>query len=112
MQYHDARKGSGGMMRLMAVAVACVLGISVCAAAQAPAAEQPAAEGIPAWAVWPSNLPNPAPLWPNGAPGAQGTTFEDIPTLAAFIPASNPTKTAVIVAPGGGYTHLSMIKEG
>jgi acetyl esterase/lipase len=51
-------------------------------------------------------------LWANGAPGAQGTGFEDTPTLAAFIPASNPTKTAVVVAPGGGYTHLSMIKEG
>ena len=101
-------------MRLIAVGVACVLGMSQCAAAQGPAAGQPTAEasGLPAWAVWPSNLPTPAPLWPNGAPGAQGTTFEDVPTLAAFIPASNPTKTAVIVAPGGGYTHLSMMKEG
>jgi acetyl esterase/lipase len=101
-------------MRLKEVAAACVLGISVCAVGQTPAAGQQgaAAAEIPAWAVWPSNLPAPAPLWPNGAPGAQGTTFEDTPTLAAFIPASNPTKTAVIVAPGGGYTHLSMIKEG
>jgi acetyl esterase/lipase len=52
------------------------------------------------------------PLWANGAPGALGSSEEDTPTIAAFIPASNPTKTAVVVAPGGGYVHLSMIKEG
>jgi acetyl esterase/lipase len=52
------------------------------------------------------------PLWANGAPGALGSSEEDTPTLSAFLPASNPTKTAVVIAPGGGYTHLSMIKEG
>jgi len=62
--------------------------------------------------AWPANLPEPMPLWANGAPGALGSSEEDTPTIAAFIPASNPTKTAVIVAPGGGYVHLSMIKEG
>jgi acetyl esterase/lipase len=54
----------------------------------------------------------PKPLWPNGAPLAQGTADDDIPTLATYLPAQNPTMTAVIVAPGGGYTHLSMEKEG
>jgi acetyl esterase/lipase len=62
--------------------------------------------------VWPSNLPAPIPLWTGEAPGALGSSEEDTPTIAAFIPASNPTKTAVVIAPGGGYTHLSMIKEG
>jgi acetyl esterase/lipase len=52
------------------------------------------------------------PLWPNGAPGALGSSEEDTPTIAAFIPASNPTKTAVVIAPGGSYVHLSMVKEG
>jgi acetyl esterase/lipase len=51
-------------------------------------------------------------LWPNGAPGAVGSADDDQPTITAYIPASNPTKTAVIVAPGGGYQHLSMVKEG
>lgn len=51
-------------------------------------------------------------LWANGAPGAVGDADDDKPTITAYIPASNPTKTAVIVAPGGGYTHLSMVKEG
>jgi len=57
--------------------------------------------------------PQPEPLWPNGAPGAQGTADDDIPTLTAFIvPAARSTGTAVVVAPGGGYLHLSMEKEG
>jgi acetyl esterase/lipase len=51
-------------------------------------------------------------LWPAGAPGALGDSDEDKPTLAAYLPASNPTKTAVVIAPGGGYQHLSMVKEG
>jgi len=62
--------------------------------------------------AWPSNLPEPMPLWPNGAPGALGASDGDTPTIAAFIPTTNPTKTAVIVAPGGGYQHLSMVHEG
>jgi acetyl esterase/lipase len=52
------------------------------------------------------------PLWANGAPGAQGDAAIDIPTLTAYLPAQNPTKTAVIIAPGGGYSALSMDKEG
>jgi acetyl esterase/lipase len=56
--------------------------------------------------------PVPALLWPSGAPLAQGTAEIDQPTLTAYLPAANPTRTAVIVAPGGGYAHLSMQKEG
>ena len=77
----------------------------------APAAAQPGARmsgGYP----WPATLPPPMPLWPNGTPGALGSSEEDTPTIAAFIPASNPTKTAVVIAPGGGYAHLSMQREG
>jgi acetyl esterase/lipase len=54
----------------------------------------------------------PVPLWEHGAPGAQGTADVDVPTLTAYLPAANPTGTAVIIAPGGGYQHLSMEKEG
>src|SRR5580704_1034406 len=110
---------SGGTMRLRALACACliVLGGAV-GFAQVPAAPATAtAEAQPGGRMsggmaWPANLPEPMPLWANGAPGARGSSEEDTPTIAAFIPASNPTKTAVIVAPGGGYVHLSMIKEG
>jgi acetyl esterase/lipase len=56
--------------------------------------------------------PPPMLLWANGAPGAVGTADDDQPTITAYIPASNPTKTAVVIAPGGGYQHLSMVREG
>jgi len=52
------------------------------------------------------------PLWPAGAPGALGTDPSDIPTLNAYLPASNPTHTAVIVVPGGGYSILALNHEG
>jgi acetyl esterase/lipase len=52
------------------------------------------------------------PLWPQGAPMAQGTADVDVPTLTAYLPTANPTKSAVVIAPGGSYTHLSMDKEG
>jgi acetyl esterase/lipase len=52
-------------------------------------------------------------LWPAGAPGALGEEDVDKPTLTVFLPvAANPTKTGVVVAPGGGYTHLAVEKEG
>ena len=52
-------------------------------------------------------------LWPAGAPGAQGDEEIDKPTLTVYLPAGvNVTKTGVVVAPGGGYSHLAMAKEG
>ena len=52
-------------------------------------------------------------LWPAGAPGALGEEDVDKPTLTVFLPlAANATKTGVVVAPGGGYTHLAVEKEG
>lgn len=56
--------------------------------------------------------PTPELLWKNGAPMAQGTAEIDQPTISTYLPASNPTRSAVIIAPGGGYAHLSMQKEG
>jgi acetyl esterase/lipase len=62
----------------------------------------------------PAAATGPAPmlLWANGAPGALGDADDDKPTITAYIPAANPTKTAVVIAPGGGYQHLSMVREG
>ncbi len=52
-------------------------------------------------------------LWPAGAPGAQGDEDVDKPSLTVFLPlVANATKTGVVVAPGGSYTHLAMEKEG
>jgi len=52
-------------------------------------------------------------LWPGGAPGALGTEDIDKPSLAPYlVPAGRGTGTAVVVCPGGGYSGLSMDKEG
>ena len=51
------------------------------------------------------------PLWPHGAPGAQGTADVDSPTLTVFRP-YHPNGTAIIIAPGGGYVNLASIHEG
>lgn len=49
----------------------------------------------------------PIKLWPNGAPGALGSEPDDIPTLTPFLPSGRSSGAAVIVCPGGGYTHLA-----
>jgi acetyl esterase/lipase/lysophospholipase L1-like esterase len=46
-------------------------------------------------------------LWPNGAPGAVGNDADDIPTLTPFLPSEKASGAAIIVCPGGGYTHLA-----
>jgi acetyl esterase/lipase len=52
-------------------------------------------------------------LWNDRAPRSTGDTDADIPTLTAFMPdISKANGAAVIVCPGGGYTHLAMKHEG
>ena len=53
------------------------------------------------------------PLWAAGqVPGAVGTAEVDVPKLYLY-PAPGPgPHPAVVVLPGGGYTHLVMDKEG
>ena len=51
-------------------------------------------------------------LWPQGAPGAQGTADEDKPSLSIYPVSENRVDTGVVVCPGGGYAHLSMEHEG
>jgi acetyl esterase/lipase len=70
----------------------------------------------------------PIPLYPNGVPNSKPTpagyvenndqanndqwvTKVSVPTLTPFIPA-HPNGTAIVVFPGGGYSGLSMDKEG
>ena len=48
------------------------------------------------------------PLWPGGAPGALGTSSNDIPTLTPYLPdPASATGAAMIICPGGGYEHLA-----
>ena len=50
----------------------------------------------------------PIVLWPAGAPGAVGKEPVDIPTLTPYLPPKDKaTGAAVIVCPGGGYSHLA-----
>jgi len=85
------------MMRSLPLLLLVFFAISI-ASAQQPAIADPSHPALP--------------LWSSGAPGAIGTAEEDTPTLAAYLPTQNPTHSAVIVAPGGGYAHLAMDKEG
>jgi len=50
----------------------------------------------------------PIVLWHGGAPGAVGNETIDIPTLTPYLPPRDKmTGAAIIVCPGGGYTHLA-----
>lgn len=43
----------------------------------------------------------------------QSTSLVSVPTLTAFFPAvTKPNQTAVVILPGGGYSHLAIDKEG
>lgn len=58
-------------------------------------------------------LADPILLWPNGAPGATGTSDEDKPAVIPFIPeASKRNGAAVLVVPGGGFTIRAVDHEG
>jgi len=71
------------------------------------------------------------PLWDGVAPGSEGATQEEVwvergkgyvdrsvanvhkPTLTVYLPiAEHASGAAVIIAPGGGYSHLAIDKEG
>ncbi len=48
------------------------------------------------------------PLWPAGAPGALGTSDNDIPTITPYLPdGTNATGAAMVICPGGGYGGLA-----
>jgi acetyl esterase/lipase len=55
----------------------------------------------------------PIVLWENGAPNALGKEPQDIPTITPYpAPKETATGAAIVICPGGGYSHLSDIKEG
>lgn len=51
-------------------------------------------------------------LWPEGAPLQHGTTDGDIPKLFTYPAQGAGPHAAVVVMPGGGYTHEVMEQEG
>ncbi len=63
--------------------------------------------------------PKTYPLWPDAAPGAQGTDTGsdrnpgDIPTITVYLaPKDKATGAAVVICPGGGYGALAVNHEG
>jgi acetyl esterase/lipase len=105
---------AGGTMRqLLLLAAGCIcacLGIGCApAAATASTAKTPAPATV---TKPPAGYTRTVVLWPNGAPGALGTGEGDVPKMFVY-PAMGPgIHSAVIVMPGGGYTHLAIEKEG
>lgn len=51
-------------------------------------------------------------LYPGAAPGAIGHRAADRPTIDVYLPANNPTRTAVLVIPGGSYHDVVAEQEG
>ena len=52
-------------------------------------------------------------LWPSGhVPLATATADADVPKLTAYPASGDATHPAIIVMPGGGYSHLATDKEG
>lgn len=50
-------------------------------------------------------------LWPNGAPLQAGPGENDIPVMYKYLP-EQPTGTAIVVCPGGGYRGHALDHEG
>ena len=96
------------MNRHALAAALCLVAIPL--AAQTPAAvtsQVPATITAP-----PAGFTQSIVLWPGGAPLAHGTTEGDIPKLFTYPTAGAGPHSAVIVMPGGGYTHEVMEQEG
>ncbi|HEY1965923.1 MAG TPA: alpha/beta hydrolase [Acidobacteriaceae bacterium] len=51
-------------------------------------------------------------VYPGAVPGALGHADADRPTIDVYLPAANPTHTAVLVIPGGGYSNVVADREG
>jgi acetyl esterase/lipase len=86
-------------------AVCFLLFISACSvSAQAPPA--------PVAAAAPTMTPPTIPLWDGPAEGAVGDTDADKPTLTVFRASGAGIRSAVIIAPGGSYSHLAVTYEG
>lgn len=47
----------------------------------------------------------PITLWPQGAPGALGSTVKDVPTLTPYVPAK-ANGSAMLLIPGGSYSGI------
>jgi acetyl esterase/lipase len=51
-------------------------------------------------------------VYPGPVPGALGRAAADRPTIDVYLPAANPTRSAVLVIPGGSYHEVVADREG
>ena len=104
----------GTMKQLLLLAGACLCACFCVGCAPATATASTGAKAVQAATVTPppTGYAKTIVLWPNGAPGAVGTGDGDVPKMFAYPATGEGVHTAVIVMPGGGYTHLAIEKEG
>ena len=100
------------MRQLLLLAAGCIcacagVGCAPVAATASTSVTPPATITKP-----PSGFTKTIVLWPNGAPGALGNGDGDVPRMYVYPAAGTGSHSAVIVMPGGGYTHLAIEKEG
>ena len=97
-------------LRTRMIAPAVALALLACAGTQpAPSIATNTAQARPLVARAQAAIP----LWANGAPNALGTADVDRPIITPYLPPEGTANgTAVVILPGGGYSHLSMEKEG
>jgi acetyl esterase/lipase len=108
------------------LAAGLIVGLAAPSAAQAPSPQQPDAiagayRTLPAVALFSGPAPTPAD-WPGRVPGPvtevamqNGTVLFNItePSYTAYLPVTaRNTRTAVVIAPGGGFRQLSIDSEG
>ena len=100
------------MKQFLLLAVACLCA-SFCVGC-APSAATASTGTVPPATVTkpPAGYTKTVVLWPNGAPGALGSGDGDLPRLYVYPATGAGVHSAVIVMPGGGYTHLAIEKEG
>ncbi len=84
------------------ISIRWVLSVALLALTTAPAFSQ-TQKPEPDWTL----------LWPEGAPGALGTSAADQPALRTYLPPdTRKTGTGIVVCPGGGYGTLALDHEG
>jgi acetyl esterase/lipase len=103
----------GTMKQLLYMAAGCLCASFCVGCAPVAATASTQVTAVPATVTKPpAGFAKTIVLWPNGAPGALGTGDGDVPKMFVYPATGAEAHTAVIVMPGGGYTHLAIEKEG
>jgi len=103
----------GTMKQLLYLAAGCLCASFCVGCAPVAATASTQATAVPATVTKPpSGFTKTIVLWPTGAPGALGNEDGDVPKMFVYPAMGAGSHSAVIVMPGGGYTHLAIEKEG